>query len=387
MDLASAPKPASPMPFRRGERSAASGLRGISRIEATSPSFSDAWGKLARTATEPNPFYERWFVLPSLDAFDPGGAVQLFAHYTNGELTGIMPLLQRSRYYGYTLPNCTNWLHDNAFCGTPLIAKGHEEDFWTDVLSSLDRQTGPELLFHAHLLPEGGPVERGLIAACERAGRQSAIVDRRQRAMLSSSDQAEDYLAKALGGKHRKDLRRQRRRLAEHGELGVERLYDRSDIAGWIEDYLALEASGWKGDAGTALAHDPAHKMFFSKALTGAAEAGRLERLALTLDGRRIAMLATFKTAPGAFSFKTAFDERLARYSPGMLLQIENLASLEATDLDWTDSCAAPGHPMIERLWKERRTLVSYNIALGGRIRRTIARPLIAYEARSRGTA
>ena len=34
-------------------------------------------------------------------------------------------------------------------------------------------------------------------------------------------------------------------------------------------------------------------------------------------------------TPPGAFSYKTAFDERYARFSPGVLLQRENLAMLE----------------------------------------------------------
>ncbi|MGB3470731.1 MAG: GNAT family N-acetyltransferase, partial [Erythrobacter sp.] len=171
------------------------------------------------------------------------------------------------------------------------------------------------------------------------------------------------------------------------GELAVERLHDTANIESWTQDFLTLEAAGWKGDAGTALAEAEATRALFIQVMDGASKAGRLQRLSLTLDGRRIAMLASFVTAPGAYSFKTAFDENFAAFSPGMLLQIENLATLEDPAIEWTDSCAAQGHPMIERLWSECRTLVSRNIAIGGRLRRRFVKPLMAYETRKRSSS
>ncbi|HSF12608.1 MAG TPA: GNAT family N-acetyltransferase, partial [Erythrobacter sp.] len=136
---------------------------------------------------------------------------------------------------------------------------------------------------------------------------------------------------------------------------------------------------------GSALASAPDTRAFFAETLAGAAAAGRLERLALRLDGRAIAMLANFITAPGAYSFKTAFDEDYARFSPGMLLQLENLALLERPGVQWADSCAVEGHPMIERLWRDKRRMVSRNIAIGGPMRRAAFRLLKAYETRRRG--
>ena len=59
-------------------------------------------------------------------------------------------------------------------------------------------------------------------------------------------------------------------------------------------------------------------------------------------------MLATFLTPPGAFSFKTTFDEAFARFSPGVLLQRENLELLARPSIEWTDSCADMDHPMID---------------------------------------
>jgi len=91
-------------------------------------------------------------------------------------------------------------------------------------------------------------------------------------------------------------------------------------------------------------------------------------------------------TPPGAYSFKTAFDEDYARFSPGMLLQLENLTLIERPDIYWADSCAVEGHPMIERLWRDKRRMVSRNIAIGGPLRRAVFRLLMAYETRTRST-
>ena len=95
-------------------------------------------------------------------------------------------------------------------------------------------------------------------------------------------------------------------------------------------------------------------------------------------------MLATFLSPPAAFSYKTAYDERLARFSPGVLLQRENLALLSRDDIDWCDSCASADHPMIDHLWRERRAIGRYSIAIGGTARRAAFRLLSLAENRGK---
>ena len=103
-----------------------------------------------------------------------------------------------------------------------------------------------------------------------------------------------------------------------------------------------------------------------------------------TLDGAPIAMLANLLTPPGAYSFKTTYDERLAKFSPGVLLQRENLDLLAREEIAWADSCAAADHPMIERIWREKRALVRVSIAVGGPIRRAAASAIFAAETRGK---
>ena len=372
-------------PFAPGAGS--STIRLLSLAEITDPAFLAAWERLVARAAEPNPFFEPWFLVPSLEQWGANGRVTVKAWFHDGRLAGLMPIVRSAKYYGHVLTHATGWLHANAFCGVPLVVAGLEEDFWRAMLAHFDRVARRALFLHLPLLPAGGPLDAALERVLAASPRAHYRVAEQHRAFLTGDMGAQAYLEEAMSAKKRKELRRQHNRLAEEGTLAFERLEGDEGLADWTAEFLALEAAGWKGEAGSALASAPDTAALFTQALAGAATAGRLERLALRLDGRAIAMLANFITPPGAYSFKTAFDEDYARFSPGMLLQLENLALLERADVAWADSCAVEGHPMIERLWRGQRPMVSRNIAIGGPLRRAAFRLLMAYETRPRRNA
>ena len=367
----------------RAQQPAAGGaLRLLTLAELEAPAMLAAWERLVVRAAEPNPFFEPWYLLPSLRQWGEGVRVKAWFH--DGRLAGLMPVARGSRYYGHPLTHASVWLHANAFCGVPLVAAGLEEAFWQDLLAHFDAHASAALFLHLPQIPAEGPVVAALTRVLARSGRMHYVAAQEARAMLTGETSAAAYLEAAMSAKKRKELRRQRGRLAEEGALAFERIEGDAGLAEWTAEFLALEAAGWKGEAGSALASAPGTRALFEAALAGAAAAGRLERLALRLDGRAIAMLVNFLTPPGAYSYKTAFDEAYARFSPGMLLQLENLALLERTDVQWADSCAAQGHPMIERLWRGKRRMVSCNIAIGGPLRSAAFRLLKAHETRPR---
>lgn len=339
-----------------------------------------AWDALSARASTPNPFFEAWYLLPGLGRFDPYGRVQIAALLQDDAPVGLVPL-QRARCYGrHPLPHLAVWLHANAFLGAPLVAEGAEEAFWEALLDWADRHAGTAAFLHVAALPLDASLTEALQAVGARQRRQVVLVHREERAMLSSPLGPAAYLEHALPGKKRKELRRQQARLAEQGELRVVRRGDETGIGLWIETFLALEALGWKGAAGSALACAGETAGLFRESMAAAAARGCLERLSLELDGRPIAMLATLISPPGAFSYKTAFDERYARFSPGVLLQLENLALLERPGVRWADSCAAPDHPMIDSLWRERRGIGRFSIAIGGAARRALFGRIASYE-------
>lgn len=339
-----------------------------------------AWDRLSLAASEPNPFFESWYLLASLRHLPDTDAVSILRFDHDGELAGLMPVVRSPRYYRWPVPHVGNWLHDNCFCGVPLVRAGAEIPFWRAVLGWADAQPGRALFMHLRGIVIDGPLHAALKAVAAQDGRQIEIVHREARAMLASDIDPVAYLESALSGKKRKELRRQANRLAEEGCLTIERRDDHVEIGPWCNDFVKLEMSGWKGKAGSALGSAQGTERLFRESLEGAALRGRLERLTMCLDGHPIAMLATFLTPPGAYSYKTAFDESYARYSPGVLLQRENLAMLSRPDIAWSDSCASADHPMIDHLWRERREIGRLSIAIGGRLRRAAFRQFVRAE-------
>ena len=334
------------------------------------PSIVSRWDFLARNAAEPNPFLESWYLLAALRELDPEETQRVFLLELGDEIIGLVPLAEQKRYYRRPIPHLAGWTHPNAFLGTPLVAKGHERTFWRELLAWADRNAGKALFLHFSELALDGPVFQALTRVIAEQNRLGAIVHREERALLQSAESPEAYFTASMSGKKRKELRRQLNRLGEHGAVGFERRHDDLGLAEWTDTFLDLEAAGWKGKAGSALSLSDTTARLFRNALAGAAEQGRLERLTLSLEGKPIAMLATFLCAPGAFSFKTAFDESFARFSPGVLLQCENLMILDREDIAWADSCAAADHPMIDHIWRERRAVGRISLAIGGRLRR-----------------
>jgi CelD/BcsL family acetyltransferase involved in cellulose biosynthesis len=192
-----------------------------------------------------------------------------------------------------------------------------------------------------------------------------------------------ERLEQRLSAHHRRELRRQGRRLAE--ELGADlKCDDRAGDPAAVEAFLDLERAGWKGRAGTAFASDPSHAEFFRRICERFDAAGRLQLLDLSAGGRSTAMKCNLHAGEGSFAFKIAFDEELARWSPGIQLELRNIELFEAGPLRWMDSCAMPENRMINRLWPERRGLATMLVS-GGGLRAVPARASLALTRGLRG--
>lgn len=323
------------------------------------------WEALAHVAVQPNSFAEPWFVEASLAYLVPEGGVRLLEVSNHGRLVGVALFAPTPRYGRVPLRHIQVWRHHNHFFGTPLIRKGEEVAFWRTVLAALDGANWASGFLHVSGIVDGGPVHRALATAAALEGRTCPVVHRERRPMLESALSPDDYYCRNVGAKRRSEFRRLRSRLAELGRLEVRELAFADEVEAWSLDFLALEARGWKGKAGSAMAANPATAAFFRSVIADGFAAGRLSFLRLDLDGRPLAMLTTLLAPPGAFGFKSAFDEDYARFSPGILLQIENLKSLGRPGIAWTDSCACENHP-VASLWSEWRSLVRVNVRLRG---------------------
>lgn len=325
--------------------------------------LADEIRALAARAAEPNVFYEPSFMLAAAPVFGDGAGAML-VRSAAGRLTGLFPA-RIERPQGGLVPMLCGFTHPFAPLGVPLIDHDDAEavvEAWLDRLAT-DR-TMPALLLMP-FIPEQGAFGRALDAVLSRTGRASAAFGRHARAMLDPGTTRDGYLERAVSPGRRKEMRRQRRRLEEFGPVTFDTVTSPDAIAAAFQDFLVLEASGWKGVAGTAIVDEPSIKAFVQTAVASLAAEGHARIDRMLLDGRPIAATVTLQSCGTAWCWKIGYNEGMARFSPGVQLVCELTEKLAADDrVAWTDSCATADHPMIDHIWRERLVLGDRLIAL-----------------------
>lgn len=333
----------------------------IVALSALGPRQQTAWRELAATAITPNPFAEPEVVLPAARRLHAPDAGLLVVSDAAGWLAAL-PVRSVSRWRRVPGRCLTVWRHRYCYLGTPLLAPDRPDAALAALLRRASREPGA-WAFALEWVDAEGPFAEALAAALPSLARRPVVVDSFERALLVRRPQG-DYLESTVNARHRKELRRTRRLLeAQTGALSVG---DRSGDEQAPLRFLELERSGWKGRAGTAMACDPEHARLFVEMCGGWARAGRLQLLALENAQRVVSMACNVHAGAGTFCFKIAFDEELARCSPGIQLQLELFGAFHAGRAAWMDSCAAPSNAMINRLWRPRRRLQTLVVSAPG---------------------
>ncbi len=331
-----------------------------------------AWQDLADHAIEPNAFYEPWLLVPALKAFAASSRPSVVFIYRGDEnrsplLCGVFPLERLPSFKQLPIPVLRLWKHIHCFLCTPLVRDGHGPQT-LDALArwaATDARGAP--LLDLDFITGDGPFQQLLTQWLHDRRHLYWIRDGFTRALFRPAASAEQYLQTALSTGYRKEMRRLRRRLGELGTLQTRVLESFAELPVWLEYFLRLEASGWKGDAGTAMIQHERERRFIREAVERGFPQGKVMLQGLFLDGRPLAMQLQFRAGDGAFSFKTAFDESYGRFSPGVQAQLDNIHELHARPhIRWMDSCAIPHHEMINRLWRDRRTIHSVLVSTGG---------------------
>jgi hypothetical protein len=328
---------------------------------------ADAWRALAANALEPNVFYEPAFALAAQPVFGRDvGAGLIWSRTTPPRLMGLFPARIERRRYGVPLPVLVGWTHPYAPLGTPLVDRDAAElviAAWFDHLAAEPTLPGLWLLPY---LPTEGAMARAVDALLARSERHSAFYGRHQRALLAPAGERTGYLEHALGHKKRKELRRQRKRLGDRGVVMRGSTNEPVAVARALADFLALEAAGWKGRAGSAARADLGIRRFLETAVMALAGEGKARIDQLFVDTRAIAVLIVLRSGDTAWTWKIAYDESFARASPGVqLLTDATQELLDDGSIARADSCATADHPMIDHIWRERLPLADRLIGVG----------------------
>jgi len=241
------------------------------------------------------------------------------------------------------------------YLATPVIDRDDDDGVLEAMLDFVARD--PRLPKSIALDPIrlDGPTMQALTAVLHARGSAPFVLTQARRPTLESELDGKQYFEKALSSASRKKLRQHRRRLEEKGTL--EHKIWTAPQGQAFEDFLRLEAAGWKGRRGTALLCSATEAAFARGLVAALAERGNALVHALYLNGKPVSMQIVLRAGAAAFTWKTAYDEALQDYSPGMLLLEDyTKAFLADKSIAYVDSCAFDETGFMSA-WSERRAI------------------------------
>jgi CelD/BcsL family acetyltransferase involved in cellulose biosynthesis len=327
------------------------------------PEYERQWQELSKVAISANAFYEPWMALPAIATAENRDSLYFVLIFgppnESGEkpLRGFIPLEMQRRCLHLPIRNLAFWQHRFCYLTVPLIDAEHVGEvldaFWRWFQVN---PLGAAVLDTNHLLADG-PFHAAF--SDYAIGRTAISLVTYARAFLNPTDPRHNYISSTISKKKLKEYARQERRLSELGTLEYRELNSVDAANTWADEFLRLEASGWKGEHdGRAYGKYAPDADYFRAITTEALKRNRLQFLSLCLDGKPIAMKFSIVAAEGGFAVRIAYDEAFAKYSPGILLELETIRRVVSdSGVRWLDSCAAPRHPMIDHLWGERRMI------------------------------
>ena len=313
-----------------------------------------AW--LAAHAMEPNfTLMPQW--LEPLVSHCAGGRslMKSLVLSDDGRPGGFVALQERRWRWGLPVRHAETFFGDFPISGTPLLNPADPAGAAARLLEDVFCRSRASAVVLSHVSGHHA-VSSVLVDACAGIGAPIRFFNDRKRAALRCNGDHDAWFDGTFARKRRKEFRRLKSRLAEQGELVFEvSRPEGSALDAWITDFCKLENSGWKGRAGTAIAKSGALTAFLKDSLSQLSRAGKLVCWSLALDGKPVAMMFGVCEGATCWIVKIARDEAFDRFSPGQLLILDVTRWLFDQDaILFADSCAEPGHPMIDHLWKDR---------------------------------
>ena len=281
-------------------------LRSIPQLE----SLAAEWNSLADRAGHALLRHE-WF-LSAAHTLHAHDALMVVANRdASGRLCGVAPLVATNSHGPARMELLgASVLHEPAgfLCA--------DADAQASLLESVFELGQPMVL--QRIVPESVPS----IPAGRSASKRGLLMSRPAPACLGVEFDASDvpYL-ESLSGKLRYDLRRARTRAEASGGTKFEAIAPtRTELDSLFDEFLVVEAAGWKGRRGSALAANSKLRAFFRFYCERTAEEGTLRMFRLLVGGKPVAVQMAVEMYRRLWVLKIGYDESMARCSPGLLL-------------------------------------------------------------------
>ncbi len=231
--------------------------------------------------------------------------------YINEQLVTALPLvIKSSKRFGLHFRYLQVATHDHL---DYFVAAGQSELSESELLESLIGATRNQLsgwnLFFS----------RRWFFVSEVEPRWTSLSYSRQAAYFDLTEKLDinDVISKKLF----KNLTRfEKKLIASNESLELEQIQQPSRIQAALDIFYQIEAAGWKGNAGSAISQTKSLQLFYDQCWDDFANNGNAVVFLLKQATHSIAACIAFKHNKTLFLHKIAYDEGLAKLSPGSVL-------------------------------------------------------------------
>ncbi|MFD6163568.1 GNAT family N-acetyltransferase [Oerskovia sp. NPDC060287] len=345
-----------------------------------------AWQRLADSSLEPNPYFEPAVLGAAARGMGGGRAVMALVVADASGWLAFLPfeMVGRNRLWPTRHASLDGpFVERFAALRAPLVDAARPRLAVASLVAALRaRRRALGQAVDLPLLRASGETTTLLLEALARAGMPVREWDRISRGAFVPGAGDRDELGPDLSASRRKNLRRRRRHLEE--ELGGElRIVDATAEPGIVEQFLDLEAAGWKGDrakGGEARRVVPGAAEWFAGLVETYRERGEAHVLRVGPAGAPVYLAVRVRRDGVVFSISDAYDPAWSPHSPGAwgrLLGMRLLAEMPGTVL--VDSCIDPRrYPDETLLYPDRVDLVSVTCAVGSWPSRALLSAVVA---------
>jgi CelD/BcsL family acetyltransferase involved in cellulose biosynthesis len=290
----------------------------------------------------------------------------VMARTSHGEVVGCWPFAEQRVPPGLrVLKTPLIPLYD--LSGSPLIRATDASGVVMAILEHLRSSENALRVLMLRNLQAEGPVWAALQAAAAAGSISFDILERWERALLDKAvcSDAEGYLSGALSSSSRKRLRSKRKALEQHGALVLTVHSVSETIDEPFERFMDLEASGWKGRDGTALVQKPADAAYVRSVIKDMAALDRAFVAEMRIGDRAIASGLFLRCASEVFFWKTAYDDSLAKQSPGVIFDMMLTEWLYRQE--WFERLDTGSDNSVDPetlIWKQRRPMANVVLSL-----------------------
>ncbi len=320
-------------------------------------SLRDAWSQLAAQPLQPNVFYEPDFLLSAMQHLASAQQVVVLLVWAEGQgsrqLAGLMPVLLPRLPFGPG--EVRGFRNSHMSSGVPLVRAERAAEV---IAAMLDTLAARSPRCSALMFPQidlEGAFAKTLLRVTQATSRRHSLFGIRQSPSLRLNDSRSVTSVERHSPEFQRQLAEIRAALGRHGKVTLVEASEGQALRDGVELFMALEASGPEGRAGTAMMLDARTASFIRMATRMMARSHQCRTLTLMLDDRPLAAAIAYASGNRAWFVKLSHDEAFASDMPEALLAdalAQRFGGLRRMTL--LDASAQAGNAAVEQVLNDK---------------------------------